>query len=168
MKRALTILAAVIAIPLLAEEPAKTTTTADTAAKPYQPAPTVISAPVPAQAPDSPLVAAARRSNRAGKKPKNVITNETLLRGDGAPRVITTTNQPALKVPDAPKPTPEMKAAAKRENERKRAELEKDRTAAAKKQNEPEPTEETEEEGLFESEEAPPRDGQSGQKPPQG
>lgn len=74
----------------------------------------------PAQQVDSPLVAAAKRMNRKGKKPALVITNASLLRSGAASsgaHVTTTASQSVLKVP-APlpplRPTPEMEAAAAR------------------------------------------------------
>lgn len=51
-----------------------------------------ISAPV--QAGDSPLVAAAKRTGRLGKKPTSVITNDTLLKSGG--HFTTTKSQEAL------------------------------------------------------------------------
>lgn len=101
MTRAMTsmLTLALLALPVLAEEPKKTET--------------------PAQ--DSPLVAAAKRSNRLGKKPTNVITNETLKKSGANAHVTTTANQKKLPLPQPtiqqPKvaetkkaePTPEQK-----------------------------------------------------------
>lgn len=47
---------------------------------------------------ESPLAAAARRANRLGKKPVNVITNETLVKANTG-HVTTTTNQRTLNLP---------------------------------------------------------------------
>ena len=81
---------------------------------------------------DSPLVAAAKRANRKGKKPTNVITNETLKKSGGSAHVTTTTKQAPLKMP-APdpvvRPTPEMTHYMQVDAERKKQE----ETAVAKK-----------------------------------
>jgi hypothetical protein len=51
---------------------------------------------------DSPLVAASRRTNRAGKKSGIVITNETLAHAGASAHVTTTKLQPVLaKLPEA-------------------------------------------------------------------
>lgn len=106
MKRVLILsLAALLTFPLLAEEPKKTTK--KTAAEPKVKATTDTAAP----AAGSPLVNAARRSNRLGKKPTNVITNETLKGSKG--HVTTTTVQRPVNVP-APEQGPEAKLAAER------------------------------------------------------
>ncbi len=73
----------------------------------------------PVQQPDSPLVAAAKRMNRKGKKPALVITNASLRQSGAASgaHVTTTASQSTLKVPaplPPPRPTPEMEAAAAR------------------------------------------------------
>lgn len=87
---------------------------------------------------DSPLVAAAKRANRKGKKPTNVITNETLKKSGGSAHVTTAEKQAPLKVPaPAPvvlPPTPEMIHHAKIDAERKKEE----ETATAKKKAEEE------------------------------
>jgi len=126
MKRAL-ILALAAALPLAADN--QTTTTA---AATKTPTATAAEAP-PAQV-DSPLVAAMKRANRKGKKPTNVITNETLTRAGGAH--ITTTNNPQAIInlpPQAPppRPTPEMAAARAAEVQRKQLaeQAEKERKA---------------------------------------
>lgn len=112
MTRALTsaLALALLALPLVADEPKKS----ETKAAATQPA-----------AEDSPLVAASKRMNRLGRKPKSkVITNETLKQaGDGA-HVTTSEQQPAIRMPApsrAPEPTPEMMAAKKRAEEQKLA-----------------------------------------------
>jgi len=62
---------------------------------------------------DSPLVAAAKRSNRLGKKPAMVITNENLAHMDDSRGFTTTTGQQPVTAPKgATAPTPEMQAAA--------------------------------------------------------
>lgn len=89
--------------------------------------------PAAAASQDSPLVAAARRSNRLGKKPANVITNETLSKAStSSARITTTLNQPALNVnlPAVPAPTPEM-AAAEKAKERRAKELAEEKAKAA-------------------------------------
>jgi hypothetical protein len=111
MKRPLMLaVAAAFALPLLAEDAAQ------------KPAPAQPQAPAATQQQDSPLVAAARRANRLGKKPANVITNANLTKASGA-RVTTTKSQAPLRVPAAkpPRPTPEMVHAAKLEQQRKDA-----------------------------------------------
>ena len=132
MKRALMVLA--IALPLVADETAKPK--AASTAQPQQaaaaaPDTTIGSTPAPV---DSPLVAAARRANRRGKKPANVITNATLAKPGSSGHVTTTQNQGTLNLPaPAPPlpPTPEMIAAKEAEDRRKKAEAE-----AAKKRDE--------------------------------
>ena len=120
MKRALTItLAMAVALPLFAEEPKKSdkkTTTASTAQIQEQ-----TSKPVTQQ--DSPLVAAAKRANRLGKKKTNVITNETLSQYGKNARITTGSENPAAlpALGPAPAPTPEMQMDAKRAAERKKA-----------------------------------------------
>jgi hypothetical protein len=116
MKRFLTLTAAAcLAFPLLAEEPKKAETKSETktAAKIVSPAPAT-PAPAPAVV-DSPMVAAAKRANRLGKKPvSNVITNETLEQMRGG-HITTTETQRGIAIPPpppAPAPTPEMAAAA--------------------------------------------------------
>jgi len=150
MTRALTIIL-VLALPVLAEEkkaeqPAATTTTASTkadatAAAKTQPA-SAQSAAQPAQ-PDSPLVAAAKRTNRLGKKkPTNVITNETLKSAGANAHVTTTQTQAIFQMPqplEPPHDTPEMAAAKAQQAQRKQAaeQAETDRKAKeeqAKKQ----------------------------------
>jgi len=115
-----------VAMPLMAEEKAKSSETQK--AKPAQTeakAPAAPAATAPATE-DSPLVAAARRMNRLGKKPTNVITNETLTKASGTAHVTTASTplKPIVLPPPAgtPNPTPEMVAAAKAAEERKKAE----------------------------------------------
>jgi hypothetical protein len=67
--------------------------------------PTTISTPPPRE--DSPMVQAAKRSKRLGKKPALVITNENLTRFEGAAHITTTNNQPELPhLSPPPSPTP--------------------------------------------------------------
>lgn len=126
MRHAWTILAAVAALPLLAGEPAKAKT-APASTETQASATTTAAEPQR----DSPLVAAARRTNRLGRKPANVITNQTLTRIDKAARITTTTDQRTLNMPapaPPPPPTPEMVAAKDAEEKRK------SRQAVAQKQ----------------------------------
>lgn len=90
-------LAAVLALPLVADEPKKTETAAP--AQPAQAADDVVSPS------DSPLVAASKRAKRRNRKPSsNVITNETLKSSKG--HVTTTSTQRSVNVP-VPKLTPQ-------------------------------------------------------------
>jgi len=59
--------------------------------------PKPISTPDTAPATDSPLVAAAKKSGRLGKKPSNVITNDTLAKTGG--HVTTTQEQKPITTP---------------------------------------------------------------------
>lgn len=105
MKRALCLFVA-LALPLAAEE---------TKQKPAEAAPRTQPAAPQAQS-DSPLVAAAKRANRLGRKPAApVITNETLRQSGANAHVTTTSAQRPLVLPPslpAPRPTPEMQADA--------------------------------------------------------
>jgi hypothetical protein len=124
MKRVLILsLAGALALPLFAEEPKSTET------KPADaPKQTTVA---PANA-DSPLVQAAKRSNRKnGKKAAIVITNESLRASKG--HITTTSAQAPINVPE-PTPGPEQQLAekqAKRAADAKR--LEETRAANAKK-----------------------------------
>ena len=105
MKRAL-VIAVALALPLLGEEPKQQT-----------PAPQVAQ-------PDSPLVAAAKRANRKGKKPAYVITNETLKQSGAGAHVTTTAAQRAIQLPPylpPPTPTPEMAAIQERDRQKRAA-----------------------------------------------
>ena len=95
MTRALTMFL-VLALPILADEK-KTTTTDTTAASTT--AATSSAAAQPQAQPDSPLVAAAKRANRLGKKPTNVITNATLKTSGTTAHVTTTEKQSAIQMP---------------------------------------------------------------------
>ena len=98
MNRAMTsmLTLALLALPVLAEEAKKTET--------------------PAQ--DSPLVAAAKRANRLGKKPTNVITNETVKKSGNTGHVTTTTNPQG----NLPAPLPKEDTHAPKVTEAKKAE----------------------------------------------
>lgn len=159
MKRLTMLAVALVALPILAEDAAK---------KP---------APAPVQQQDSPLVAAARRSNRLGKKkPANLITNANLTKASGA-RVTTTENLGTINLPpppDPPRATPEMAAQAK-----KAEQMTKDEVAAQKaklkeldRQKRMEAAASQAEDGMFGDLEDPDdgsgdRDLQKAQKPPQ-
>jgi len=113
---AVALIGALIALPLLAEEAKKS------------------EAPKPVKTEDSPLVAAAKRSNRLGRKPtsKVVITNETLKSGGENAHVTSPAEQHSLNMPAEPvRPTPEMVAAEKLAAKRKA-----DEETAAKKRAE--------------------------------
>ena len=114
MKRAIWIVVAALALPVMAEEKTQQTASGEkTATKAEAPKAQAVAAP---QA-DSPLVAASKRANRLGKKPANVITNETLKQSGAGAHVTTTTQQPRFQAPEyvpPPRPTPEMEAATRR------------------------------------------------------
>lgn len=152
MKRSSIVALAFAALPLLAEEPAKKP---EPAAKPAQ-------ASQPAAEPDSPLVAAARRTNRLGKKrPANVITNATLTKsGSASAHVTTTETQAPLVLPPPlaePPPTPEMLARAKAEERRKKdtASAEKKKKDTAAWEEKMKKAAERAEEGMYDAEEDP-------------
>ncbi len=101
MKRTLaTTLTLALALPLLAEEAKKAEETPK---------------PQPAAQADSPLVAAAKRANRLGKKSTSkTITNQTLKTSGTTAHVTTTASQTSLDSvikQEPPAPTPEMVAA---------------------------------------------------------
>lgn len=146
MKRVLNIsLVLMLALPLVADEAKKPETKKSSEAKaaPQKAAPQNAApqnaAPLQSvhQAPatgDSPLVQAAKRSNRLGRKPvAAVITNETLSKSKG--HITTTASQAPIVVPPKAEPTAMEKAeAAKKEADAKRqAQLE---LAARKKAEE--------------------------------
>jgi hypothetical protein len=165
MKRALTILLA-LALPLAADE--------------VQPAKTATGAAAEAQAvePDSPLVAAAKRANRRGRKSTHVITNETLKTVGANAHVTTTTEQRSLQMPkplDPPRPTPEMAVAKAQEIQKKQLE----QIASEKKKQDDArraaaaAAAEASEEGMYELEDADPAQSERAEqeanqpKPPQ-
>lgn len=149
MKRALTVLA-LSALPVFADETAKKTNAAP-AAEAARPA--VISSS-PASEADSPLVAAAKRTNR-GKKSVHKITNANLGRyGSGSARITTTASQEPIKMPASlaePVATPEMRVIAEREAARKTAqvEAEKKQKAEADKRVKAAQAAERNEEGMY-------------------
>lgn len=95
------------AIPLGADEP-----------KPAQ-TQTAAQEEAPAKEDESPLVRAARRANRLGKKPGTVITNDSVKKSKG--HVTTTTVQRPIHVPKPEMPADEAAAIKKRESEREQA-----------------------------------------------
>ncbi|HEX8169199.1 MAG TPA: hypothetical protein VF824_01520 [Thermoanaerobaculia bacterium] len=119
MKPTLTLpitLALTLAAPLFAQE------TQPAPAAETQPAQTATAAPAPAPAPaDSPLVAAARRANRKGRKPSSrVITNATVKQSNGTAHVTTAAAQkPLPPLPQTPRATPDMLASQHREAQKK-------------------------------------------------
>ena len=145
MKRALTILA-LAAVPVFAGEPAKKTES-ETAR------PKTISA-APASQTDSPLVAAARRTNR-GKKSTRKITNANLGKyGSSSANITTTAKQEPIVMPDplpASEPTAEMKHTAEREAARVAAQeiAEKKRKEEAEAKRKAAAAAERAEEGMY-------------------
>ena len=91
---------ALAALSLYAGDP-QTTTTAPTHAE------TLLSAPRSSAVVDSPLVHAAKATNRLNKKPGQVITNETLVRSGGHFTTTTTEAQTQLP-PNRPSAVPTM------------------------------------------------------------
>jgi hypothetical protein len=98
MKHSLTIAAAMaLTLGAFADEPAATAAA---------PAATTTAAAAAAPA-DSPLVAAAKRANRKGRKPAHVITNDTLNKSGAGAHVTTTAQQRPFVMPKAsPPPVP--------------------------------------------------------------
>jgi hypothetical protein len=142
-----------------------------------KPATTAAAAPPPAQA-DSPLVAAAKRSNRKGRKPANVITNETLNKSGAGAHITTTQAQKPFVAPKPlppPRPTPEMIHAENVREEQKRvaADAEARRTAEAARKKAAAAAAASSEEGLYEDTDADPAQAErtqseaNQQKPPQ-
>lgn len=116
---------------------------------------------------DSPMVAAAKRANRKGKKAENVITNETLNKSGAGAHVTTTAKQRPLTVPkEPPHPTPEMLAVQAREAEKRRvaAEAAKEQKAAEAKERAVAAAAAAAEEGLYDADELEPAEPA---KPPQ-
>lgn len=110
MKNMLTLtMAAILATSALAAETAKPAKKPTAAEKQAQSAAAQQQVQQPAATGDSPLVAAAKRANRRGKTPTNVITNETLKKSANSPNahVTTTTNQRPYFVP-ASEPSAEV------------------------------------------------------------
>jgi hypothetical protein len=172
MKRLTMLAVALTALPILAEEAAK------------KPAPARAPAPVAAasqgatsNSQESPLVAAARRSNRLGKKkPANLITNANLTKASGA-RVTTTENLGTINLPPpppTPRPTPEMAAQAKKAEQmtKEEAAAQKQKLKELDRQKRLEAAASRAEDGMFGELEDPDdgtgdRDLQKEQKPPQ-
>lgn len=137
MTRALTIIL-VLALPVLADEKkagkAEKPAASSTADATTTAATTTAAAEPQAAQPDSPLVAAAKRANRLGKKPGNVITNATLKSSGTNAHVTTTDKQAIFQMPrplEPPRDTPEMVAAKAQQDQRAKAaeQAEKDRKA---------------------------------------
>jgi hypothetical protein len=130
MTRALTIIL-VLALPVLAEEKKADKTTATTTA------PATATAAGGAQ-PDSPLVAAAKRANRLGKKSATpVITNATLKSSGANAHVTTTAKQTAIQMPAPllpPRETPEMAVARTQQAERAKAAVQAEAERKAKEE----------------------------------
>ncbi len=109
MKRTLIVFA--LALPLMAEEP-RSANTATAPAKTETTAQTTSTAAAPATQPDSPLVAAAKRANRKGRKSTAILITDENLKSSGTnAHVTTTTNNTTIQMPkplEAPHPTPEM------------------------------------------------------------
>jgi hypothetical protein len=127
MKTVLTLSVALLALPLLGAEPEKT------AAKPA----TTAAAPAPPVQTDSPLVAAAKRSKQARKKPGKIVITDATLNKDGSNVHVTTTEtmKPINLPPDTGmRATPEMEAARYAERRKAAAaKLEAEKNAAAEK-----------------------------------
>lgn len=100
MKQTYAIAFLLASLPLAAAEPQKSES--------KSPEPVQISSAAEPQPQESPLVAAARRANRFGKKPGFVITNATLAQSANAGvRMTTTTNQRTVNIP-VPPPSKEV------------------------------------------------------------
>ena len=116
---------------------------------------------------DSPMVAAAKRANRKGRKPTNVITNETLSKSGANAHVTTTATQKPFVPPKpyvAPRPTPEMIAQQARDAEKRRtaADIAAQAKAEEQRKQAAEAAAAASEEGVYDDEEVDPN-----QKPPQ-
>jgi hypothetical protein len=139
MKRALTLtLTALLALPLLADEPKKSEETQT-------------------QTADSPLVAAAKKSraSRSKKQGSVVITNESLKNSKGGH--VTTTKVDAAPVVAEPQPGPEAKLIAEQKRNEAARKAREEKLAAEKKAQEEKRTKVREryasegEEGLYET-----------------
>ena len=147
MKRILTI---VLALGLVASA------FADDAEKKEQP-------PTPqATTADSPMVAAAKRANRKGRKPAApVITNDMLNKSGAGTHVSTTAAQKPFVMPkEPPVPTPEMLHHQKREAEKRRlaSDAAKQQKAAEAKEQAAAAAAAAAEEGLYDAEEIEPKE----------
>lgn len=125
MKLVIAIAAAVVALPLLADEPQKPQTTTTAATTTAAPAPAVATQ-------DSPLVAAAKAKSKTGKS-KIVLTNKDLLKGSEGHFTTVSTPAPIPKI-ERKGLTPEQEA-----DNKKREELDKkiaeEKAAKAKKEH---------------------------------
>lgn len=99
--RALFLLAAFAALPLLAQEPP---------APPEQEQPPSQPALAPQPPQDSPLVAAAKRNKRSKMTSSVVITNNNLVRDKNAPKSKSSKTPPPLPKFDSPAPTAKVSA----------------------------------------------------------
>lgn len=125
----------VLALPVLAEEkkaePAK-------AAPAQEAAPAAAAATSATAQPDSPLVAAAKRANRLGRKPaRTVITNESLKTSGANAHVTTTSSQTKIEMPaplEPPRATPEMIALKEQQDRRAKAAVEAEKARKAKEE----------------------------------
>lgn len=128
---------------------------------------------------DSPLVAAAKRSNRKGRKPAApVITNEMLNKSGEGAHITTTQSQKPFVAPKPlapPRPTPEMIHAEQVREEQKRLAAETDtrRKAEAARKKAAAAAAASSEEGLYDDTDADPAQSERAeseanqQKPPQ-
>jgi len=134
-------------------------------------------APQATQTQDSPLVAAAKRANRKGRKATNVITNETLAKSGAGAHITTTATQRPFVAPkpyEAPAPTPEMVAMQVREAEKRRAaeQAEAQKKAEETQKRAAAAAAAASEEGVYDDEEVDPAQaektqGEANRKPPQ-
>lgn len=108
MKRSLMLTLLLAALPLSADEP-----------KSGQPQAAAAQGTTTTAADESPLVRAARRANRLGKKPGTVITNESVKKSKG--HITTTTVYRPIEVATPAMPAGEAAAIRKREAEREQA-----------------------------------------------
>ena len=123
------------------------------------------------------MVAAAKRARRKGRKPANVITNETLVKSGGSAHVTTTAQQRPFASPKAyepPAPSAEILAIREREAAKRRAAAEaaaRTRTAAEAERKAAATAEGEDEEGLFHEDDTVPAQTDTAQtsnpKPPQ-
>ena len=166
MKRALTIVLALgIGASAFADDAEKKPAATETQAAPAEPVTTA----------DSPMVAAAKRANRKGRKPAApVITNDTLNKSGAGVHVSTTAQQKPFVLPkEPPVPTMDMMARQIREAEQRRvaAQAAAEKKAATEKQQSIEAAAAAAEEGLYHDEEYAAQEAQKKQeenkKPPQ-
>ena len=128
------------AIPLAADEPEQETAATSTARESSDDGTatatetTTTSATSTAIEHESPMVRAARRANRLGKKPKSVITNETVKNSKG--HITTTTVKRPVDVPEPKMAPSEAAALKKRADEREKERVRVLGEEKAKKQEE--------------------------------